>query len=173
MGQLQLICDDVLTLEADALVCPAHKHLIRGRGLSAQIYARAGEALVSECSQLPECPVGEARITSAPNLAVDFLLHTVTPQWSSGDQWGAQAVGQLRACYESVLFLARERGLQRLLFPALGAGTNRFPHEMAAHQGLAVLNDARADFDELTVCLHNKSALGTWQQVRERFFDRS
>ena len=170
MGQLRLICDDVLTLEADALVCPAHKHLIRGRGLSAQIFDRGGEALVSECSQLPECPAGEARITSAPNLSVDYLLHTVTPQWSSGDQWGAAALVQLRDCYTSVLALARARGLQRILFPALGAGTNRFPQEIAAHQGLEVLHSAQVDFDELTVCLHSKSALATWQQVRERFF---
>lgn len=169
MGKLQLICDDVLTLEADALVCPAHKHLIRGRGLSEQVFERAGEALVSECSQLPECPVGEARITTAPGLLVNHLIHTVTPQWSSGDQWGAEALVQLRRCYESVLGLAREHGLQRLLFPALGAGTNRFPHEIAAHQGLDVLNKARGDFELLTVCLHSQSALGSWQQVRERF----
>lgn len=170
MGQLRLICDDVLTIEADALVCPAHKHLIRGRGLSAQIYDSAREELVSECSQLPECAVGEARITSAPHLKVHYLLHTVTPQWSSGDQWGAKGIAQLRQCYESVLALARDRNLKRLLFPALGAGTNRFPHEIAAHQGLEVLEGARTDFDELTVCLHSKSALATWQQVRERFF---
>ena len=170
MGQLQLICDDVLTIEADALVCPAHKHLIRGRGLSAQIYDRAGEALVSECSQLPECPVGGARITRAPNLAVQYLIHTVTPQWSSGDQWGAQGVAQLRACYESVVALARERNLKRLLFPALGAGTNRFPHEIAAHQGLEVLHGAEHDFSLLTVCLHSPAALATWREVEKRFF---
>ncbi|WP_239692508.1 macro domain-containing protein [Microbulbifer mangrovi] len=169
MGQLQLICDNVLTIEADALVCPAHKHLIRGRGLSAQIYDRAGQELVSECSQLPECGVGEARITSAPNLPVHYLLHTVTPQWSSGDQWGAKGIAQLRQCYQSVLALAQERNLKRLLFPALGAGTNRFPHEIAAHQGLETLQQSLEDFSLITVCLHSRSALATWQQVRERF----
>ncbi|MCK7597881.1 macro domain-containing protein [Microbulbifer sp. CAU 1566] len=172
MGQLQLICDNVLTIEADALVCPAHKHLIRGRGLSAQVYDRAGEALVSECSQLPECAVGEARITSAPNLPVDYLLHTVTPQWSSGDQWGARAVVELRQCYQSVLALAKTRQLQRLLFPALGAGTNRFPHEIAAHQGLEVLRGALDDFALLTVCLHSPAALAEWRKVDARFFGR-
>ena len=170
MGQLQLICDDVLTIEADALVCPAHKHLIRGRGLSAQVYDRAGAALVSECSQLPDCPVGEARITSAPNMATHYLLHTVTPQWSSGDQWGTIALSQLRQCYQSVLALARERNLRRLLFPALGAGTNRFPHEIAAHQALDVLRASLQDFAWLTVCLHSPAALTEWRNVDARFF---
>ncbi|WOX04141.1 macro domain-containing protein [Microbulbifer pacificus] len=170
MAQLRLICDDILTIEADALVCPAHKHLIRGRGLSAQVYDRAGAALVSECSQLPECAVGQACITSAPNLPVHYLLHTVTPQWSSGDQWGALAVAQLRQCYESVLALATERGLKRLLFPALGAGTNRFPHEIAAHQGLEVLHGVQQKFAMITICLHSEAALGTWRKVERRFF---
>lgn len=173
MGQLQLICDEILIIGADALVCPAHKHLIRGRGLSAQIYDRAGETLVSECSQLPECAVGEARITSAPNLPVQYLLHTVTPQWSSGDQWGARGLEQLRQCYESVLELARQRGLKRLLFPALGAGTNRFPHELAAHQGLEALHRARNDFSLITVCLHSRAALADWHRVNTRFYGRS
>ncbi|WKT60431.1 macro domain-containing protein [Microbulbifer thermotolerans] len=170
MEKIKLTCGDILTLRGDALVCPAHKHLIRGRGLSAQIFDRAGEVLVDECSQLPECPVGGARITSAPNLSVQSLIHTVTPQWSSGDQWGVEGVVQLRQCYESVLGLARERGLRRLLFPALGAGTNRFPHEIAAHQGLEVLHRYLGDFDVLTVCLRTEAALASWKQVRRRFF---
>nr|WP_010132003.1 macro domain-containing protein [Microbulbifer agarilyticus] len=170
MGRLLLICEDVLNLEADALVCPAHKHLIRGRGLSAQIYDRAGDDLVSECSQLPECLVGEARMSGAPNLRVQHLIHTVTPQWSSGDQWGVQGVAQLRACYDSVLALARAQGLHRVVFPALGAGTNRFPHEIAAHQGLAALRAAKDVFAELTVCLHSQEALATWRQVDARFY---
>ncbi|MFV8780827.1 macro domain-containing protein [Microbulbifer sp. SA54] len=170
MGQLQLICDDILRIEADALICPAHKHLVRGRGLSAQVYDRAGDELISECLQLPECAIGQACVTSAPNLPVHYLVHTVTPQWSSGDQWGVAAVAQLRQCYESALAVARARNLQRLLFPALGAGTNRFPHEIAAHQGLEVLRDALDEFALLTVCLHTQSALGTWRQVDKRFF---
>ncbi|MCX2778711.1 macro domain-containing protein [Microbulbifer thermotolerans] len=167
---MKLTCGDILTLRGDALVCPAHKHLIRGRGLSAQIFDRAGEALAEECARLPECPVGGARITSAPNLSVRYLIHTVTPQWSSGDQWGVEGVVQLRQCYENVLGLARERGLRRLLFPALGAGTNRFPHAIAAHQALVILHSQIAEFGELTVCLHSAAALGEWQRVERRFF---
>jgi O-acetyl-ADP-ribose deacetylase (regulator of RNase III) len=157
-------------LPADALVCPAHKHLIRGRGLSAQIYDKGGEALVRECALLPECAVGDARISGAPGLPVRYLLHTVTPQWSSGDQWGAEALVQLRQCYESVLRLARENALQNILFPALGAGTNRFPHPIAAHQGLEVLREHLADFERVTVCLRTPAALADWQGVQRRFF---
>lgn len=170
MSEVQLTSGDILTLRADALVCPAHKHLVRGRGLSAQIYDRGGEALAAACARQPECAVGEARITRAYSLPVRFLLHTVTPQWSSGDQWGAQALVQLRQCYESVLNLAQRHKINTLLFPALGAGTNRFPHSIAAHQALEVLSERADEFDGVTVCLHSPAALAEWRRVERRFF---
>ncbi|USD21333.1 macro domain-containing protein [Microbulbifer variabilis] len=170
MTQIHLTWGNILTLRGDALVCPAHKHLIRGRGLSAQIYAQGGVELATQCGRQLKCAVGEARLTNAYHLPVDYLLHTVTPQWSSGDQWGALAIGQLRRCYESVLCLAREKGLKRILFPALGAGTNRFPHAISAHQALEVLNEYSGEFDQLTVCLHSPAALGEWERVERRFY---
>lgn len=170
MTKIKLTCGDILALRADALVCPAHKHLIRGRGLSAQIYDRGGKALAAACAQQPECAVGEARITRAYALPVKYLLHTVTPQWSSGDQWGAQGLVQLRRCYESVLALAAQKKLKTLLFPALGAGTNRFPHTIAAHQALEVLYGWGEEFEKLTVCLRTPAALGEWRRVERRFF---
>ncbi|WP_245720680.1 macro domain-containing protein [Microbulbifer yueqingensis] len=157
-------------MRAGGLVCPAHKHLVRGRGLSAQIYELGGPQLAADCKNLPECGIGEARITRAYNLPAEYLLHTVTPQWSSGDQWGAEALVQLRRCYQSVLDLARSKGIGTLLFPALGAGTNRFPHSIAAHQALEVLTKRAGEFQQLTVCLHTPAALAEWRRVKEDFF---
>lgn len=170
MTKPELTFGDILALRGDALVCPAHKHLIRGRGLSAQIYDRGGDALAAACERQPESAVGEARITRAYGIPVRYLLHTVTPQWSSGDQWGAQALVQLRHCYESVLALARQQKLTTLLFPALGAGTNRFPHSIAAHQALAVLHEHCGNFEKLTVCLHTPAALSEWRRVERLFY---
>lgn len=169
MAEIQLVCGDILTMAADALVCPAHKHLIRGRGLSAQIYDCAGEPLLRECAGQDECAVGEARLTQAHNLPVTYLLHTVTPQWTSGDQWGAEALRQLRRCYQSVLELALANDIRSLLFPALSAGTNRMPHAIAAHQGLDVLHMYRDRFEALTVCLRSESALHEWRKIGQRF----
>ena len=157
-------------MSADAIVCPAHKHLIRGRGLSAQIYGRAGEQLVEECSKLEECDVGESRLTNAYNLPFRFIIHTVTPQWSGGDHWGMATLKQLRWCYESVQELALSRGIGSVMFPALGAGTNRFPHSIAAHQGLDSLTSYADRFHRLTVCLHTESHRHDWLDVADRFY---
>ncbi|AOS96203.1 O-acetyl-ADP-ribose deacetylase [Microbulbifer aggregans] len=167
---IKLTSGDILTFRAGALVCPAHKHLIRGRGLSAQIFDRGGEALEAACAGQLECAVGEARLTRAYGLPVTYLIHTVTPQWSSGDQWGARALAQLGQCYESVLDLAASKGIRTVLFPALGAGTNRFPHSIASHRALEVLVPRGQDFEQLTVCLHTPAALAEWRRVERQFY---
>ncbi|MBB5211593.1 hypothetical protein [Microbulbifer hydrolyticus] len=53
MGQRQLICDDVLTIEADALVCRAYKHLICGRRLKPLMAARQDFAQLTVCLHDP------------------------------------------------------------------------------------------------------------------------
>ena len=168
MATLEIVCADMLFMAVDAIVCPAHKHLIRGRGLSAQIFDSAGPELVEACSQLEKCAIGEARITPGFKLPAQFIIHTITPQWSSGDQWGALAIEQLQQCYRSVLTLAIERGINSLVFPALGAGTNRFPQDVAAHVGIAVLADYENKFQQLAVCLHSRSDLKVWQENYQR-----
>ncbi|KUJ83863.1 phosphatase [Microbulbifer flavimaris] len=173
MTVIKLTSGDILTIRAGGLVCPAHKHLIRGRGLSDQIFERGGAALEAACDLQPECEVGQARLTRAYGLPVSYLIHTVTPQWSSGDQWGAKALAQLGQCYESVLDLAQAKGIRTLLFPALGAGTNRFPHSIAAHRALEVLVPRAAGFEQLTVCLHTRAALAEWRRVEKQFFAES
>jgi len=172
MAVVEIRAVDIITLEVDAIVCPAHKHLIPGRGLSAQIYHRAGDALIEECRHLDECKIGEARLTRAYNMPARLILHTVTPQWSSGDQWGSAAIEQLRKCYRSVLELALKSGVASIAFPALSAGTNRMPHAIAAHVGLEVLHAYEYSFQRIVCCLHSREALHEWLEIERRFFPK-
>lgn len=173
MSNVEIIHADLTSMQIEAIVCPAHKHLIRGRGLSAQIYDLAGHQLVEECHSLEECKVGEARLTQAYNLPANHLIHTVTPQWSGGDQWVAQTLQLLTQCYESVLALALSKNIRSLAFPALGAGTNKIPHSLAAHQGLAVLQKHADSFEHLIVCLHKETTQHIWLQAYQQFFQSS
>lgn len=170
MSTVEIIQADITSMPVEAIVCPAHKHLTRGRGLSAQIYDQIGEPLVAACSAQPECQIGEARLTSAFSLPAKHIIHTVTPQWSGGDQWVGETLKQLSECYESVLSLAKEKGVRSLAFPALGAGTNKTPQPLAAHQALEVLQKHAPHFDRLVVCLRSENALQTWQETQQKFF---
>ncbi|MEZ5524436.1 MAG: macro domain-containing protein [Pseudomonadales bacterium] len=170
MSTVEIVQADLTALPLDAIVCPAHKHLIRGQGLSARIFDLAGDPLVEECRLLDGCKVGEARLTNAYNLPANKLIHTVTPQWSGGDQWVAKTLELLTQCYESVIKLARENHIRSLGFPALGAGTNKIPHPLAAHQGLAVLEKQAQHFDRLVVCLRSQEALNAWLEAQQKFY---
>lgn len=165
MSTIQLVSTDITEINAEAIVCPAHKHLIRGRGLSAHIFERAGNELVIACNALDDCPVGEARITPGFNLKAKYIIHTVTPQWSGGDQWGGSDLHLLRSCYDNVLRLAEEQGVKSLALPVLGAGTNRAPHLLVAKIGAEALKAKSAVFDELIVSVHSAQAMECWQDA--------
>lgn len=170
MSIVEIVNTDLISMPLEAIVCPAHKHLIRGQGISAQIFDLAGDSLAEECRTLGDCKVGEARLTSAYSLPAKYLIHTVTPQWSGGDQWVAKTLQLLSQCYESVINVALENNIRSLGFPALGAGTNKIPHSLAAHQGLEILHEHARRFDRLVVCLHSQTALETWLETNQKFY---
>ena len=171
MTDIELVCADLTTMTVDAIVCPAHKHLIRGCGVSAQVFDRAGVALVDACREL-EPQVGEAVTTAAFALPAQRIIHTVTPQWSGGDQWGAIALQQLRRCYDSVIVQALQHQVHTLALPALGAGSNKIPQTVAAHQGLDVLNKHTEKFERLIVCLQTETDKHVWQNTQAQFYSQ-
>ena len=163
MANLEIICGDITTLHVDGLVLPAHKHYTRSRGLSAQVFDIAGPELVTACSALGKSHTGDTRVTAAPNLIAQYLIHTVTPLWSSGDFGGASSLDLLEQCYKNSIQLALEQGIKRIAFPALGTGTNKTPHSIAAHIGLTTIYKHKDQFEKLIICLHSEFARSTWQ----------
>ncbi len=170
---IELMHGDITRLEVDAIVCPAHKYLSKGQGLSAQIHELAGPELAQACGQAEKCPAGHAVITPAFNLPCRYIIHTVTPLWTGGDQWGGATLSQLGDCFRNSLALAQQHQLKTIAFPALGAGSNRTPHAIVAHEGLEILQPAAAQFDRLIVCLSSAVALAEWQQTQQKFFSVS
>lgn len=164
MSQLIIELGDITQQSVDAIVCPAHKFLSRGQGLSGQVFDKAGEELVLRCQELSDCSVGEARITSGYKLPAKYILHTVTPMWTGGDQWGGIELKQLRDCYKSVLTLALKHQIKTLAIPALGAGSNKTPHPLSAHIGLEEILPYIKQFESVTICLHSEAALECWQK---------
>lgn len=169
MPDIEFVSGDITCLNIDAIVFPAHKHLIRGRGLSKQIFDIVGEPLVEACSQLEECPIGSARITQGFNLPSKYIIHTVTPQWSGGDQWGSIVLSQLRQCYESSLIIALDNKIETLAFSSLGSGSNKIPHAVASHLALDVLHQYSDKFSTIIMCLHSESSRHIWQETEARY----
>lgn len=169
MPAIEFIREDITRLDTDAIVFPAHKHLIRGRGLSAQIYDLIGEPLVEACRLLEKCPIGEARITQGFNLPTNYIIHTVTPQWSGGDLWGVSVMEQLRNCYENSLNLAVDNGIKCLALSSLGSGHNKMPLDVASHLGVEILHKYTDKFDRIIMCLHSTSSKKIWLAAEQKY----
>lgn len=118
---------DITTLRVDAIVTAANEQLRGGGGVDGAIHAAAGPQLVHASRALAPCPTGQAKITPAFDLAVDYVIHAVGPIFHSLDP----DAKTLAAAYESALCLAGEHNIAQLAFPCISTGVYGFPAESA------------------------------------------
>jgi O-acetyl-ADP-ribose deacetylase (regulator of RNase III) len=129
-SRLKLQLGDITSMGTEAVVNSTDETLAAGGPVHAAIHQAAGPGLGDECSELGDCPVGEARITGGHNLVAPFIIHTVAPTWVGG-QGGELEL--LAACYQNALKLAKARGIHSVAFPSIGSGSQpQIPLEVAA-----------------------------------------
>jgi O-acetyl-ADP-ribose deacetylase len=132
--RIEVVLDDITTLDVDAIVNAANETLLGGGGVDGAIHRAAGPGLLAECRALAEvragvrCPTGEARITGGHALPARHVIHTVGPVWHGGTDGEAR---QLASCYRNCLQLADARGLRSIAFPAISCGIYGYPSERA------------------------------------------
>ena len=80
---MELIIDDITTLDLDCIVNAANENLMPGGGVCGAIHKSAGKELALECKRIGHCGVGEARVTKGYNLKAKHVIHTVFHQNSS------------------------------------------------------------------------------------------
>ena len=145
--RIEVLLDDITTLDVDAIVNAANETLLGGGGVDGAIHRAAGPGLLDECRGLPEvharvrCPTGEARITGGHALPARHVIHTVGPVWHGG---GAGEPALLSACHRNCLRLASEHGLRSIAFPAISCGVYGYPPDRAAAIAVSALQDWQA-----------------------------
>lgn len=129
MGQIKLIKGDITKVHVEAIVNAANSGLLGGGGVDGAIHRSGGQIIMEECREIGGCPTGEAVITSAGNLPAKFVIHTVGPIWSGGNN---QEETLLKNAYESTLLLAMEHDVKSIAFPNISTGVYGFPKKLAA-----------------------------------------
>lgn len=161
---IEVVKGDITTLEVDAIVNAANRTLLGGGGVDGAIHRAAGSQLKEACRQLGGCETGEAKLTSGYQLPARYVLHTVGPVWSGGDQREDEL---LRGCYRRSFEIASAEGARSIAFPAISTGVYGFPKDRAARIALNEMRRWQADFDRIVACCFSSEDAERYQRTLE------
>ncbi|MGM9568675.1 MAG: macro domain-containing protein [Phascolarctobacterium sp.] len=148
---LRIVRNNIVQVEADAIVNTANPYPVIGSGVDSCIYEAAGaRELLTARRQIGEIPPGQAALTPAFGLRAKYIIHAVTPRWTGGHR---QERMLLRSTYEQILELAVAHQCQSVAMPLLGTGNNRFPKGLSLALAREVSEKYLQQQEDLTVLL--------------------
>lgn len=135
---IALVLGDITKEETDAIVNAANSGLRGGGGVDGAIHRAGGPSIMAECRQIGYCPAGQAVVTTAGNLKVKYVIHTVGPVYRGGTK-GEDRL--LASAYRESLNQAVRKKAESVSFPAISAGIYGYPLREAAQVALKTTID--------------------------------
>ena len=170
MPRITLVRGDITEQEVDAVVNAANSTLMGGGGVDGAIHRRGGPAILEECKRIraeryPDgLPPGQAVVTTAGNLPARWVIHTVGPVYSQGEDRS----GLLASCHTESLKVADEIGARTVAFPAISTGVYGYPVEEAAPVVIEAVREAGTRVEEVRFVLFDESSYQAFQQALEQ-----
>ena len=167
--RITVVRGDITEQQVDAVVNAANSSLLGGGGVDGAIHRRGGPAILEECRRLRAghlgggLPVGQAVATTAGDLSARWVIHTVGPVYTDGQDNSAP----LTSCFRESLRVADELGAHTVAFPAISTGVYRYPLEEAAYVSLWTLARTPTSVEEVRVVLFDQKAYDTFDRARE------
>ncbi len=159
---IEIMQEDIITLEVDAVVNAANASLLGGGGVDGAIHRAAGPQLLEACRSIGGCPTGEARITPGFNLPARFVIHTVGPIWRGGNQGEPDL---LASCYRNSLHLALAHRVRSIAFPSISTGAYGYPKDAAASLALGIMREYDPKFERIIACCFSAQDRELYQRL--------
>jgi len=151
-AKLCLVQEDITEIDTDAIVNAANPTLMGGGGVDGAIHRKGGPRILEECKLIRAgewpngLPTGKAVITSGGNLKARYVIHTVGPIWSGGNQRESDILAE---AYFNSLRLAVSKGLKTVAFPSISTGAYGYPIEKASRIALSTVKEFLEKEDRL------------------------
>jgi O-acetyl-ADP-ribose deacetylase len=165
MGRILLSEGDITAASADAIVNAANTELVLGSGVAGAIFRRGGEVIQEECDAQAPVPLGGAALTSGGKLPAKFVIHAAAMH--PGGQVDEES---LRAATRASLELARQHGLRKIAFPAVGTGVGGFSLQRCAEVMLGEVRSHLAgetSLETVEFVLFGEPAYRVFEQVND------
>jgi O-acetyl-ADP-ribose deacetylase len=174
VAQIEVARGDITEQSLDAIVNAANSSLLGGGGVDGAIHRAGGPDILAACRHLRSeryrdgLPVGEAVATTAGLLPARWVIHTVGPVFSPGEDRSRL----LASCHTRALEVADEVGAETVAFPAISTGAFGYPVVEAATVAVASVGNASTSvrlvrfvlFDEDSLAAFG-SALDAWTRT--------
>ncbi|HEY6408421.1 MAG TPA: macro domain-containing protein, partial [Ktedonobacteraceae bacterium] len=125
---LALLQEDIVKVQADAIVNAANSALAGGGGVDGAIHRAGGPSIMQACREIGGCPTGKAVATTAGRLSAKYVFHAVGPIYEGN----AEDERLLKSAYQSCLDLAEQYTIGSIAFPSLSTGVYGYPPRLAA-----------------------------------------
>lgn len=145
--KLYAVHGDLTRQDADAIVNATNNAVRGGGGVDGAIHAAGGPAILKEClARFPNgLATGDAGWTTAGELPPRWVIHTVGPNYSKGQQDPAL----LQSCYRHALQVADELHARSVAFPLIGAGAYGWPRRTAIETAIQTIQATPTDVEEV------------------------
>ena len=147
---LQIIRNNIVNVEADAIVNTANPAVAVGPGVDEAIYTAAGwDRLIEARRVIGPMEPGQVAATPAFDLRAKYIIHAIGPAWRGGGHGERDTVAK---CYSGALALALELGCESIAFPLMATGTYGFPKDEALKTAIREISTFLLD-NEMEVML--------------------
>ena len=135
---MKIIRNDITKMNTVAIVNTANEKPVVGSGCDTAIYNAAGydELLNYRKEKIGFVKEGDVFITPGFNLSAKYIIHAVSPRFTTEDE----TEKLVRDCYRKSLELAKEKNIKSIAFPLIATGSYGFPKEAGLRAALDEIN---------------------------------